>query len=152
MTDSRTQSIEAMKETQKLDRLEESAAVPLVTIKTVFPFRFFPCVISMDREKLTITDYFFFSSMQVENFLMDDIVSIALTQNWSFASLTFLTALPAARKISVSYFWYDQANYFRRIFQGMRIAKKEKIDVTKIDDAELVRKLDEIGSSTTYNV
>lgn len=152
MTDSLTQSSEVIKETQKLDRLEEAAAVPLVTIKTVFPFRFFPCVISLDREKLTITAYFFFSSMQVENFLMDDVVSIALTQNWFFASLTFLTALPAARKISASYFWYDQAHYFRRISQGMRIAKKEKIDVTKISDAELIKKLEEIGSSAAYDV
>lgn len=130
-----------------LNKLEEIGVNPLITIKTVFPFRFFPCMIKLDREKVTISDYIFFYTKQVENLFIKDIVSVSTTENLLFANITFVSGFRLNRKISTSYFWKEDAQRLRRICEGLRIARKENIDVMKIGKSKLIAQLEEIGGS-----
>jgi len=132
---------------QKLTQLQNVSTLPLLTIRTVFPFRFFPAVLTLDREKLTISDHFFFFGKQVENFLAKDIVSVTSTENGFFANLTFVSGMRINRKVSISYLWKDDAKRFRRILEGLLIASREGINTMNISDAELIKKLEEIGAS-----
>jgi len=132
---------------QKLSALNNLSNIPLLTIKTVFPFRFFPCVITLDREKLTIADYFFFSSKQVENLLAEDIVSVTSTENWLFANLTIVSGIRINKEISVSYLAKEDAKKLRRMVEGLLIASRQGIDLMKIPHNELVTKLEEIGTA-----
>jgi hypothetical protein len=130
-----------------IQELDELGVNPLITIRTVFPFRLFPCIITLDREKVTISDYIFFFTKQVENVFIKDMISVRTTENLFFANVTFVSGMWQNRKISNSYFWKEDAERFRKICEGLRTADKEKIDIMKISRQELIPRLEELGDS-----
>lgn len=136
-----------MSDQQKLSQLKNVSTIPLITIETVFPFRLFPCVISLDREKLTISDHLFFSAKQVENVLAKDIVSVTSTENFLFATITVVSGMKLNKEFKVTYLWKEDARRLRRMLEGLLIASREGIDVMKIPDAELIQKLEQIGTA-----
>ena len=140
-------TLDTLKNQAVLSKLEGVGSRPLVIIRTVFPFRFFPCTIKLDREKITISNSLFFFAKEVENFLVKDLVSITTSENILFASITLISGLRLNRKLRIDYFWKADAHQFRRTCQGLIIALKENVDVMKVGDQELVSKLEEIGKA-----
>ncbi len=136
-----------MSEISQLHQLESVGTEPLLTIQTVFPFRLFPCVIKLDREKLTISNHLFFFTREVENLLIKDLVSITTTENLFFASVVVVSGLRLNRRIGSAFFWNEDARKLRRLCEGLRIALREGIDVMQISRNELLNKLEEIGSA-----
>jgi hypothetical protein len=141
------QTATAVESLESLNQLNVVGARPLITITTVFPFRFFPCTLQLDREKITIVNELFFFTKQTENLLVKDVVSLSTSENILFANITLVSGLRLNRKLSISFFQKEDARRFRRICNGLTIALKEAIDVMAISDEELVVKLEEIGSS-----
>lgn len=140
------------KELHALHTLENIGTDPLITIRTVFPFRFFPCILTLDREKITISDYLFFFTREVENILIKDIVSITTVEDLFFANFSIISGLRLNKQYSMSFFWKDDARKLRRICEGLRIALKEEVDVLKVDNSSLVNRLEEIGTANPSNV
>lgn len=138
---------EAAKQIKKLNQLEKVGTKPLLQIQTIFPFRIFPCVITLDRQKLTISDKFFFSSKEVENFLAKDIVSIASTESMFYATINLVSGMRINKEVSVPFLKKEDARKLRRLVQGLLIAGKEGIDVNQIPENQLIAKLEEIGSA-----
>jgi len=132
---------------QKLTVLNNVSTVPLLTIQTVFPFRLFPCMLSLDRQKLTISDHLFFGAKQVENILAEDIVSVNSTENFLFATLTVVSGMRLNKEFKVAYLWKEDARRLRRMLEGLLIASREGVDVLNISDSELIQKLEHIGTA-----
>jgi hypothetical protein len=135
------------REMNALSTLEGMGTQPLIVIKTVFPFRFFPCIITLDREKITISDYLFFFTREVENLLIKDIVSVTTVEDLFFANITLISGLRLNKRYSISFFWKEDARRFRRICEGLRIALKEDVDVLKVDNHSLINRLEDIGTA-----
>lgn len=132
---------------QKLNDLQDISTEPLLKIRTVFPFRLFPCVITVDREKITISDQFFFLSKRVDNLLTKDIVSITSTENGFFSNITIVSGMRMNKEFSISHLKKDEAKKLRRIVEGILIASQEEIDLNNIPYRQLAHKLEEIGAS-----
>ncbi|MBW7955353.1 hypothetical protein H3C66_01330 [Patescibacteria group bacterium] len=136
-----------VKNQKKLTQLETVSTRPLLVIQTVFPFRFFPCTISLDRQKLTISDTFFFFSKEVENYLAKDIVSVSTTEDLLFGSLSIVSGQRINKEVTITHLWKEDARRLRRMVEGMLIAAREGIDLMQISDQELIAKLEEIGAA-----
>lgn len=134
-------------EIKTLNTLENIGSSPLLIIRTVFPFRIFPCVIQLDREKLTISNSIFFFTREVENLMIKDLVSISTTENLFFANVTIVSGLRLNKKFNNSFFWNHEAQKLRRLCEGLRIALREGVDVMAIPNHELIARIEEIGSS-----
>lgn len=134
---------------QALQKLEQIGTKPLIIIKSVFFLKPFPCTLTLDREKITITNQTFFYSKDVENVFVKDLVSISTTQNMFFASIMIVSGLRLNRTMTYAYFWKKEAEEFRSLCEGLRIAHRENIDVLSIEGPELIPRLYEIGSANT---
>lgn len=144
MTDSNN---EATKQMNKLNELQQKGTTPLLTIQTVFPFKFFPCILTLDRQKITRSESFFFSSKEVENYLVEEIVSITSVESLFFATLTMVTGVRINKEVSVPFLRKEDARKMRRLVEGLLIAGREGIDVNKIPAEQLIQKVEEIGSA-----
>lgn len=129
----------------KLDALVAQEGHPLFSVRSVFPFHFFPKVVSVDRKKISITDHVFLGAAQVQSVLVVDIATLVVETSLMFAELTIHDKLPGHKPIRVDYLPKRSTQKLHRIVEGLLIADRSGIDVTQISDAELVSKLEELG-------
>jgi hypothetical protein len=137
------------KQIEKLTELEEVSTTPLLQIETVFPFRFFPCIVTLDRMKVTVIDQYFFFSKQIKTFLVKDIASVTVEDSWFFATFIMISVTPSPQKKIIPYLKKEDAYKLQRMIEGLLITNKENVDVLKIDDNSLAEKLEEIGRAET---
>lgn len=138
---------------QELEKLEQLAKVntkSLFSCTTVFPFTLFPTKLAVDRDKITIGEQFFFWSKLMETLLIKDIMTVSVSESVLFASIEFApNKFADSQTIStVNYLPKEDAQKFRIIVQGLMVAYKEKVDVSKIPDEELLPRLIDIGKTS----
>ncbi len=138
---------EQAKEQQKFNQLVNHASNTFFKAKTVFPFSFLPSNITIDSEKITIQTSNLFSSGELRSIPIKNVSHVYLESGPIFATLFIIDQgiMDGATSVEVTHLKKEEAKRARRIIQGLMIAHKEGVDVLKLQDAEIVRKLEEIG-------
>jgi hypothetical protein len=134
-------------ETQKLTDLVSDTSQALFVCHTVFPFDLFPDTVTIDRNKITISKHFFFFQRSIQSIIITDLLTIVVEETLLFASLTIVDRLFHQDTIKVANLKKSDARKIRWLLEGLIIGKKEKIDLTKIPDKELIPKLIEVGKT-----
>lgn len=133
---------------EKLIDITEKAQDILFTADTVFPFTLFPDTITLDREKLTIAERFFFRVARVITVPITSMVSADAHVGPFFGSVHMTSKYFIDNTHTVKYLWRDQAEEIQRLIQGFIIANEKGIDVSDIDKEDLCALLHDLGHGT----
>lgn len=129
----------------KFHDLIEDVRRPLFTVSSVFPFHLFPDSIIIDEHKINVIIREFFWSGRVLSIYIQNISDVFIDKSVFFATIKIVDKGYIENFVSVSYLWKKEAAKARNIIQGLVIAEKEGIDLTKIDNNELVTQVEMLG-------
>jgi hypothetical protein len=128
-----------------LDELVNKSNRVLLTVKTVFPFDFFPDTIVVDENKTTVIRRFFFASQAVYTIFIENIESITVTNSLFLAAVRVDARALHEISRTIKNLKKDDAARVKRIITGLVICRKEKINTARFSAAELTYKIEEIG-------
>jgi hypothetical protein len=117
----------------------------LLKARTVFPFDFFPDTITLDREKLSIINRFFFWTARITSVPVRDILSVEADVGPFFGSIRITSRYDPVKSLSINFLWRKDALLLRKLLQGYIIAHERNLECSKIKKPELVYLLNELG-------
>jgi len=144
-----TQKTADASEGEKLDTLAYADDSALFVCKTVFPFDLFPDVITIDRNKITVSKRYFLSTRTTQSMMIKDVMTIVVQEAFLFATLEVVDRMLPHQKITVGPLTKDDARMVRKIVEGLLICDKEKIDLSQIPSEDLIPRLEQIGKTKT---
>jgi hypothetical protein len=133
---------------EKLMELTEKAQDILFTADTVFPFTMFPDTITLDREKLTLVDRFFFRVAKVITVPISSMISADANVGPFFGSVHMNSKYFIDNTHTVNFLWRHDAEEIHRLLQGFIIAQEKGIDVSDIEKEDLKVLLRDLGHGT----
>jgi hypothetical protein len=133
---------------EKLIDLTEKAQDILFTADTVFPFTLFPDTITLDREKLTVVERFFYRVAKVITVPISSMISAEANVGPFFGSVHMTSKYFIDNTHTINFLWRHDAEEVHRMIQGFIIAQEKKIDVTEIDKDDLKVLLNDLGHGT----
>lgn len=138
---------ESAKQQEKFDKLVDQGTRILYKLKTVFPFDLFPNTMTIDPGKITVSFREFFSSGEIRSVPVSSIIHVYAETSIFFGTITIVDQAlgQASAKMKISYFKKDEALKARRIIQGLIVAQRQGIDIGRIEDEEMVNKLEDLG-------
>jgi hypothetical protein len=115
-----------------LHSLADGNSAPLLVVKSLFPFDFFPTTIVVTKTKIDVVDKLFFFSKDINSFLITEVGRVEVTTNLFFSTLTIRGKTVDKILIKVGYLRAEDAIQVQSIIQGLIIAKTENVDVTQM--------------------
>ncbi len=137
---------DVIEDSQRLDDLVKGNRV-LYKINSVFPFDFFPDKIIVDPIKINVVFKEFFSSERVHGIYIRNISDVYVDTGPFFATLKIIDQGIVENTVIVNYLKKKEALKAREIIQGLIVANRHGIDVSAIDDTDLVNKLVSLGEA-----
>lgn len=132
---------------EKFESLVRGSKV-LYELRSVFPFDLFPDTVTIDSEKVNITFKDFFLSARLQSYYIKNISYVYVDTGPLFASLNIVDEGLVGQTGTVSYLKKDEALCACRIIQGLIVTHKEDIDLSKIEDKNLVPKIEKLGEAS----
>jgi len=133
---------------EKLIELTEKAQDILFTADTVFPLTIFPDTITLDREKLTVIDRYFFRVAKVITVPISSMISADVSIGPFFGAVHMTSKYFSDNTHVVRYLWRKDAEEIHRLIQGYIIAQEKGVDVSDIDKEDLRVLLNDLGRGT----
>ncbi len=112
---------------------------------TVFPFMLFPDTVTLDREKITIAQRFFWRVAKVVSSRINDIQGVELDVGPFFGSVKISSRFFDDDHKVVTYLKRSDAIKLAKIVRGAVIASQEEIDTRKVPKKDLVMLLEDLG-------
>lgn len=132
---------------KKLDKLSETTEKILYRAKGVWPFDFFGNELIISRDKVDFVFREFFLTREIQGVPIRDITDARLERGPIFATLKVVKKSYVSNRFEIGYLWCKDAIRARHIIQGLMSCSEKKIDVTLLSRKELMKKLEEIGST-----
>lgn len=134
-------------EKKKINKLIKQTDRVLFKAYTVFPFTPFPHELVIDENKINYVESTFFFTKNTRNILLANVAEAKVGTSPFFSSLTIMDmSFDRRQEIRIPYLRSNDAISARNIIQGLIIAKKEGIDVSKLTHKELVEKIEDLGN------
>lgn len=131
--------------TDRLKNLVSRGKVYLYSTRAIFPFDFFPDEISIEPDQVNICVKTFFFTAESRSIPIKNIADIYLSTSLLFASIKIIDNSYMENSVEVEYLRKGEAEKVRRIIQGLIIASKEDVDLSKIEPKRLVTEAERIG-------
>jgi hypothetical protein len=148
-SDSENELEQKEKTTQKLEKLEQESTIILYELSTVFPFKLFPTKITIDADKITISEKTFIKTEYIFPMLIEDLLNVRVYANIFFASVQFELKGMETNPEIVTYLKRKEAEYARKIITGLMQVKRNNIDLSSLSKEDILDRLKTIGSETT---
>lgn len=154
----RKQVVEDAKEEKaaktKLEQLDKREKIVLFKTNTFFPFDLFPDTLIIDTSKISIIKKEFFASHNVITINLKDLVDVE-AETALFLGNIIITYLPRVETIgmikptiaTVRLLKKNDALRANYILKGILVARREKIDITKISAEDLIKTIERFGKS-----
>lgn len=141
-------SQEEKKDKHRQDLLDTADTIQdyLFKATSVFPFDLVPNTISVSRMKIAITKRDFFRVSEVMSVLIDDVLNVEANTGPFFGSIKVYTKIYGNDPQEVRWLPRDTTVEFKRIVEGLIIAKKQGIDVMDFGKGECRSLLMRLGS------
>lgn len=136
---------EGEKHRAKLDDLVDKSSKVLFKATTAGFFDLFPDRLTIDTEKVNIIYREFWASGRVHSIFIKNISDVFIDTDLIRAALTIVDMGFVDNSVTVRNLKKNDAIRARRIIQGLVVATKNDIDLSKIDDGQLVAKIEELG-------
>lgn len=121
----------------------------LYKANTVFPFNLFPDTITIDREKLTIANRFFFMTAKITSVPIRDLLSVEADVGPFFGSLHLNSRYFFTNPRSISFLRRHDTLNLQRLLQGYIIAHEQHLDCSSMDKHQLITLLEDLGRGDT---
>jgi len=133
---------------QKLANLIDVSNTPLMRINSVFPFHLKPDELAIDPTKITFTFKHLFGGKEQISVAIQDITEVEVTNDLFFAQLRLMTNLSEEqnKNLSINFLNKEEARKARRFIQGLEVAVKQGIDLTRVKNTDLLHRIEELGS------
>ncbi len=131
-----------------LDATRKSHEI-LFKANTVFPFTLFPDTVTLDREKVTVANHYFFGVAKITSAPVRDILSVEADIGPFFGSVHMSSRFFVTNPFSLHFLWRSDAIRLQRLLQGYIIAHEQAIDCAKIKKAKLIELLNDLGKGDT---
>lgn len=133
---------------QNTERLEDliDKTQPLLRIRTSIPLDPFPNEIVIDANKVSIIYRYFFASENIHSVFIKDISDVLVETSLIFSTLKIVDVGFTENSIDINYLKTKDALKARRIIQGLVVAQKNGIDLSKCEQSEIADKVEELGS------
>lgn len=138
-------SARVFSELTELDSLINSCTRMLFRISAVFPLDFFPDEITIDECKVNIVFRQFFFSEDVHSINIDMIRDVDVEAGPFFATLKVVPDGYPSHPLNIRYLKKKDAFKARSIIQGLMVAKKRNINLSRIEASDLLDKLELMG-------
>lgn len=129
------------------EQLAQRSDEVLIKIQSIFPFDLFPDYVAVDKNKVTVVNRVFFGSGEVRAVPITYIAEVIVEANIFFATLTILDQKYDTQPIIVKHLRKSDALKVQKIIQGLVIADTKKVNVTQLDNTELVQKAEKMGKA-----
>lgn len=116
---------------------------------TIFPFTPFPSTLTLDREKLTIANRFFFRTAKIASVPIGDILNVEANVGPFFGAVQIHTRYFASSPISVAFLSHKDALQIQNLLQGYIIAHERGIKGGNIDKDKLIAMLKDLGKGVS---
>jgi hypothetical protein len=130
---------------EELIELTQRTQDVLYEATTVFPFTLFPDTITLDREKLTIAERFFWRVADITSVPISEILSCTVNVGPFFGSIHLVFSFFADNERRINFLWRHEAVEMQRMIHGYIIAHKRQINTTNVSTEDLRVMLTEIG-------
>jgi hypothetical protein len=134
---------------EDLQELTAKSQDVLYEATTVWPFTLFPDTITLDREKLTIANRFFWRTANITSVPVGEIMSAEAIVGPFFGSLHLTFRFFADNTKDVNFLTHKDAVEMQRLIHGYIIAHRREIDVSKNSKEELIKLLCELGQGVS---
>lgn len=136
---------EEEKQKQKFDQLVEKSRRILLKINSVFPFDFFPDEVTIDANQVMVINREFWGSERRHSIFIKNITDVFVDTGPFFATLKIVDRGYVENTIVVKFLKREEAKRARRIIQGLVIACSQDIDLSKLDESDLLHKVELLG-------
>jgi hypothetical protein len=130
---------------EKLIDLTEKAQDILFTADTVFPFTLFPDTVTLDREKLTVVERFFFRVAKIITVPVTSMISADTNVGPFFGSVHMNSKYFIDNTHVIKFLWRHDAEQFHRLLQGFIISQEKGLDVSDVEKEDLKVLLHDLG-------
>lgn len=140
--------IERNVENQEEKKLEEAInkrKKSIFKVKTLFPLDLFPDTLTIDLDTVTVSSHNFIKSGSVVSYSIDDIKRVVVEKG-PITSTVRIYLTGASKEVAVSQMKNSDAFEVRKIINGLLRAKKEHINLRKIDTKMFHKKIEELGA------
>lgn len=134
----------------KFDSLLRGCKRMLLRISAIFPFDIFPDEIIIDECKVSVVFREFFFSDDIHSINIEMIRDVEVETGPFFAKLQILPDGYPSKPLIVKYLRRKDAYQARSVIQGLMLAKRNSIDLRKVNDNDLLSKLEILGK--THNI
>lgn len=121
----------------------------LFEANTVFPFTLFPDTVTLDREKLTIAERYFWKVAKITSVPISEILSCQANVGPFFGSIHLIFSFFADNERNIKFLWREDAEELQKMLHGYIIAHKREIDTTNVSKEDLKVMLKDIGQGAT---
>jgi hypothetical protein len=129
----------------KLERLHKRAVNVLFQCHGVFPFDFFPNILSIDYNKVDIVYRDFYRNERIISIPIENVNYIIVESGAMFATLKIEVKGMAQDPEPLDHLWRKDAVIAQKLIFGLMAADKFKIDLSDLPKEDILDKLIEIG-------
>lgn len=139
------QRIENGKEKEKLEKLLKETKIDLLDISNFFPFDLFPDHLIISLNRISLVNKIFWVSGEIRTIPIAEIRDVIVDTSLFFATLNIITS--GGELVKMKYIKKKEAAHAKRLLKGLMTAYREDIDLTKITDRDLNKKIEELGKT-----
>ena len=134
-----------MDEEAKLRKLARESSHIIYETSSVFPFQLFPDKLVIDENKLTVVrkEIFF---KRVYSIMYADILTVSVNRGILFAAMDF-NVKRSANPRPITFLKPSEASLAKKYIMGLCEAKKENVDLSRLNVEQIKARLEEIGES-----
>jgi hypothetical protein len=133
-------------DTKELLKAAKKSHEVIYKTTTVFPFTPFPDTITIDREKVTIANRYFFRVAKLTSSPIDHIQNVEANIGPFFGSVQITSRFFYKNIRQLRYLWREDAEKIQKILQGFIIVSQKDFSVTDVPKDQLLKMLIELGS------
>lgn len=137
---------DGVKNRDQFNALHTSSDKILLECSAVFPFQLFPDKIIIDLHKVNLIYKYLPWSHTTQSIYIDDVAEVDISTGLFFATIKITDKFFTHVDNKITFLKKSDASRARRIIQGLIVIIREKIDIDRLSDEQLVAKIEDIGS------
>ncbi len=130
---------------EEIVELTERTQDILFEADTIFPFTLFPDTVTLDREKITIAERFFWRVAKITSVPVSEVLTCQVNVGPFFGSIHLVFSFFVDNQRTIKFLSRGNAIELQRLIHGYIIAHKREINTTNVSVEDLKIMLKEIG-------
>jgi hypothetical protein len=133
---------------EQVYQLERKSTDVLFSVRTVFPFDFFPDTLTISANKIDVVTSQFFFSHQITSIPLRDIANVEIQTSPFFATLRIINIRYSMHPSIIRFLKKHDAIKAKNIIDGLLVAMSQGADIAAIEPHRLLAQIEKVGKSS----